>query len=301
MQPKARRLTDEPLLPTRVLARCERLRLTPQKRNTNRARGEHATGKGGTSTEFSDYRNYVAGDDVRFVDWNIFSRLGEPYLKLYQHEEEQQIPVILDASASMAPEGKFDLARQVAAAFGTIALASRERASCYAAGVRGRRAEVLPPCSGTAARGRMMAFLGGLEAKGSMPMEEVVEEALKRHRGKGVAVLISDFMTFGEVEPALNRLGAAGLVPYCVQVLSPGEIDPEVDQDVRLVDAETGMELDVSAMKDLMGLYQAERAALENRLAAACRRRGGRFAVASSATPIETFLVEEIVRKGWAR
>ena len=293
--------SETPLLPNTVLARCERLRLTPQKRNTNRSRGEHATGKGGTSTEFSDYRNYVAGDDVRFVDWNIFSRLGEPYLKLYQHEEEQQIPVILDASASMAAEGKFDLARRIAAAFGVIALASRERASCYAAGAVGQSAEVLPPCSGKGSRGRLMRFLSGLTPGGAMPMEEVVATALSRHRGKGVAVLISDFMTFGAIEPALNRLGAAGLVPYCVQVLSPGEIDPEVSEDIRLVDSETGLELDVSAMKDLMGLYQAERAALENRLATACRQRGGRFAVVSSSTGIEAFVIEELVRKGWAR
>ena len=290
-----------PLLSPRVLARCERLRLMPRHRKTNRSRGEHTTGKGGTSTEFSDYRNYVAGDDVRFVDWNIFSRLGEPYLKLYQHEEEQQIPVILDASASMAVDGKFELARQIAAVFGVIALGSRERASCYAAGVRDEPVKVLPPCSGTAARGRLFAFLSSLVARGTLPFEDVVDAALTRHRGRGVAVVISDFMTFGTVESALNRLGAVGLTPFCVQVLSPGEIDPEVAEDVRLVDAETGVELDVSAMKDLMGMYQAERRALEDRVASACRRQGGQFAVVSSASDVETVVVEEFVRKGWAR
>ena len=289
------------LLPNTLLARCERLRLTPQKRRTNRAQGEHTTGKGGTSTEFSDYRNYVAGDDVRFVDWNIFSRLNEPYLKLYQHEEEMQVPVLLDASASMDFEGKFDLAKQIAAAFGVIALASREKASVYAAGEPGSPPKVMPPSTGKGSRGRLFNFLSDLSAGGSMPLEEIVDAALNRHRGKGVAVLISDFMTFGPIESALNRLHAGGLTPYCVQVLSHAEVDPDVSEDVRLIDTETRMELDVSAMKDLLGLYHAERLSLESRLATGCRQRGGRFASVVSDTPVERFVVEELVRKGWVR
>ncbi|MCA9044091.1 MAG: DUF58 domain-containing protein, partial [Planctomycetaceae bacterium] len=79
-----------PLLGNDVLARVERMRLNPLNRQTNRMRGEHLSGKGGTSIEFRDYRDYVAGDDIRYVDWNIFARLNEPYLKLYAHEEEMQ-------------------------------------------------------------------------------------------------------------------------------------------------------------------------------------------------------------------
>ena len=55
---------------------------------TNRAHGEHLSGKGGTSIEFSDFRDYVAGDDLRHVDWNIFSRLHRPYVKQFRYEEQ---------------------------------------------------------------------------------------------------------------------------------------------------------------------------------------------------------------------
>ncbi len=51
------------------------MRIRPRRRMTNRTHGEHLSGKGGTSIEFSDFRDYVAGDDLRLVDWNIFSRL----------------------------------------------------------------------------------------------------------------------------------------------------------------------------------------------------------------------------------
>ncbi|MFM7831373.1 MAG: DUF58 domain-containing protein, partial [Planctomycetaceae bacterium] len=71
-----------------VLHQIERMRLRPQRRLTNRARGEHLSGKGGSSTDFADFRDYAAGDDLRYVDWNIFARLQRPYIKQFQHEEE---------------------------------------------------------------------------------------------------------------------------------------------------------------------------------------------------------------------
>ena len=103
-----------------ILSRLERLRVNPRRRRTNRSRGEHLSGKGGTSTEFSDYRDYVEGDDVRNVDWNIFARINRPYVKIYQHEEEMHVVILIDASSSMMFEGKLDRAKQLAAAFGVM-------------------------------------------------------------------------------------------------------------------------------------------------------------------------------------
>ena len=131
------------LLPNDILARVERLRINPRRRRTNRMRGEHLSGKGGSSIEFSDYRDYVPGDDMRYVDWNIFSRLNQPYLKLYAHEEEMHVPILLDCSSSMTFEGKFGLARQVAASLGVMGLMNVEKVSVYACG---QDAAKLPVC-----------------------------------------------------------------------------------------------------------------------------------------------------------
>src|SRR6476469_4946740 len=100
------------LLDNNTLGRVERMRLLPLRRLTNLSRGEHLAGKGGTSTEFNDYRDYVAGDDMRYVDWNIFSRLNRPYVKQYRHEEEMHVVVLVDASASMQFGDKFLRAKQ---------------------------------------------------------------------------------------------------------------------------------------------------------------------------------------------
>jgi uncharacterized protein (DUF58 family) len=82
VEPEPARPQLTALLDNDVLNLLERLRINSSRRFTNKHRGEHLSGRGGTSTEFSDYRDYVPGDDVRFVDWNIFARLHRPYLKL---------------------------------------------------------------------------------------------------------------------------------------------------------------------------------------------------------------------------
>ena len=138
------------LFDNRTLSMLERLRLNPTRRLTNRSRGEHLSGKGGTSTEFSDYRNYVPGDDVRYIDWNIFSRLNRPFMKQYQFEEEMHVTVILDASSSMDYEDKFERGKQLAAAFGVMGLLNFEKVSVYSCNQRGNRPAQFPPATGRA-------------------------------------------------------------------------------------------------------------------------------------------------------
>ena len=103
------------LLGNDLLHRLERLRINASGRYTNRMRGEHLAAKGGSSMEFADYRDYVEGDDTRFIDWNIFSRLRKPYIKLFHHEEQMQIVILVDASSSMLTDGKLHRAQQLAA------------------------------------------------------------------------------------------------------------------------------------------------------------------------------------------
>src|SRR6188508_1408271 len=122
------------LLSNRDLDRLARLRLSVSRRFTNRARGEHLAAKGGTSTEFCDYRDYAPGDDVRYVDWNIFARIQRPYLKQFHQEEEMHVAVLVDASNSMLFENKLVLARQLAAALGVLGLHGNEKVSAYALG-----------------------------------------------------------------------------------------------------------------------------------------------------------------------
>src|SRR2546421_10389637 len=122
------------LLTPELLRRLEQFQLLAARRAKSSAKGERRSRARGQSVEFADYRNYVAGDDLRYLDWNLYGRLERLFLKLYEEERELPVRIFLDASESMtfgAPR-KFDFARQVAAAIGYVALCGFDRVSVIA-------------------------------------------------------------------------------------------------------------------------------------------------------------------------
>ncbi len=289
------------LLTNEELARVERMRLNPNRRFTNRSQGEHQTGKGGSSTEFSDYRNYAPGDDVRYVDWNIFSRLQKPYLKLFKFEEEMHIVILVDASSSMLFDDKLLRARQLAASFATMGLLNMEKVSIFACHQQGTRPVIQPPCTGRGSMKRVFSFLEGIQGGGDFPVDEAVTTMLRLHRGRGIAIVLSDFLTLGELAKPLNMLFSAGLEIFGMQILGPSEIDPDVTGDVRFVDAESGGTLDITSASELLNIYHDQRLGLEAHLSSLCRKRRGRFVSINSADPLSWVLFDLLRRQGWVR
>ena len=287
------------LLPNTVLDRLERLRILTRTKRANRSRGEHYVGKGGASTEFCDYRDYAPGDDTRFVDWNIFARLHRPYLKQFHQEQERHVVLLVDASASMRSEEKLDRARQLAAAFGMMGLLGHERVSVYASHQASDAPDRLPPCRGRNGLRTLFSFIEGIDGRGDAPLERAVELLLRHHTGRGVCVILSDFLTFGDLKRGMNMLFATGLEPLGIQILGPREIEPELTGDVRLVDVETAHTLDVSSAADLLSLYQEYRLGLEEELATLCRQRSGKFLSLNSVQPVESVLLDQLRRRGW--
>lgn len=289
------------LLSNATLARIERMRLNPNRRRTNRSRGEHLSGKGGASIDFVDYRDYVAGDDIRNVDWNIFARLQRPYLKLYAHEEEMHVVVLIDCSSSMKEEQKFERARQLAAAFAIMGVYGGERVSIYACYQSGAAPVMLTGLQNRTTLRRVLPFLESLQPGGDSTIEDSVDSVLRMHRGRGVVVVLSDFLTFGDITRPFNLLHGAGLEIFGIQLLGPSEISPDLSGDVRFVDCETGQTLDVSSARELLGLYHEHRLALEQHLETQCRRRDGRFVSLCSDELLEPILNDTLLRKGWIR
>src|SRR5580700_6343183 len=119
------------LLTPELLRRLEQFQLLAARRAKSSARGERRSRARGQSVEFADYRNYVAGDDFRYLDWNLYGRLERLFLKLYEEERELPVRIFLDGSESMSfgEPRKFDFARQMAAAVGYVALCGFDRVS----------------------------------------------------------------------------------------------------------------------------------------------------------------------------
>lgn len=284
-----------------ILNRVERMRLNPRRRLTNRSRGEHLAGKGGSSTDFADYRDYVAGDDIRNVDWNIFARLQRPYIKQFLHEEELHVVLMVDASTSMMFDDKLRTARQLAAAFGIMGLLNVERVSVFVGHQVADQSAMLPPGTGRQRIRRLLEFLEKTEGGGAVPVEDLIETMLRFHRGRGIAVILSDFLTFTDLSRSLNMLFSSGLEIWGLQILGPSEIEPDVQGDLRFVDSETGGMLDVTNAGELLSIYQAQRQALEEVIDGQCRRRNGRFLSVRADDPLETILFDRLCRHGWVQ
>jgi len=289
------------LFSNRVLSRLERLQINSNRRFTDKRRGEHLSGRGGTSIEFSDYRNYIAGDDVRFVDWNIFARLNRPYLKLYRQEEEMHVVILIDASTSMKFENKFTRCTQLAGAFAIMGLFANEQVSIYAFNSQNTRPEGLRPTSGKGNMQKILNYIENIQNGGDSPVEHGVDQFLKYHSGRGVLILLSDFLTIGNLKKACNSIYNSGLELFAIQILGESEIDPIIAGDVRLLDCETEQPLDVSLNANLIKIYQEYRLDHEAYIAELCKKRAGRFLTINSNTNIEHILFDTLCRKGWIR
>ena len=287
------------LFDNRTLNRIERMRLNPLRRLTNRSRGEHLSGKGGSSTDFADYRDYAAGDDMRYVDWNIFARLHRPYIKQFLHEEEMHVVIMVDASTSMLFDDKLLRARQLAGAFGIMGLLNVERVSVYAIHQQEGQPWMLPPGTGRTRIRALLQFLESIEGGGNIPVEKAIETMLRFHRGRGIAILLSDFLTFADLTRSMNLMFSSGLEIWGLQVLADSELNPNLEGDLRFVDRETGETLDITNAGELLSVYHDHRTWHEETLHQQCRSRNGRFASVSSAASLDTVLFDTLCRLGW--
>jgi uncharacterized protein (DUF58 family) len=289
------------LLDNEVLSRVERLRINSSGRFTNRSRGEQLHGKGGASNEFADYRDYTAGDDIRYVDWNIFSRLQRPYLKQYRHEEEQHVVILIDASASMNFEGKFERAKQLAAAFAVMGLFATEKVSIYSSDGRQGELSMLPPCTGRPSMRKVFGFVEPLVTGEKAPLEVGIMKMLNRHRGRGVVIVLSDFLTFGDLTRAFTRLFSSGLELFAVQILGPSELNPELTGDMRFVDSETNDVLDVTAAGDLVELYHEYLFRFRTHVEETAKQRAGRYMTVESQSSLKDVLFDQMRRRAWIK
>src|SRR5437867_12691769 len=120
---------EKPLLDPKFLAQLRQLELVSRRIFRGRMKGERRSPRKGQSVEFADFRNYVVGDDLRFLDWNLYARLDRLFLRLFMEEEDLHFYLLLDNSLSMSfgTPTKLHYARQVAAALGFIGLVNLDR------------------------------------------------------------------------------------------------------------------------------------------------------------------------------
>jgi len=289
------------LLDPEFMTRLEQLEIVSRKIFAGKTKGERKSPRKGESVEFADYRPYVVGDDLRFLDWNIYARLDALFLRLFLEEEDLNVTVLLDVSKSMdsGDPAKGLYARRVAAAVAYIGLVNYDRVNVYAyadrilgavRGLRGRRQA-----------SRIVTFLQDTPVGGATNFSESARQFALQHTQKGVVLIISDFLDKNGYEEGIRYLLGRRIDGYILQILSPQEVDPELAGDLRLVDCEDGDHAEITISRPLLTRYKANLEAYCKQLRDYTVRRGMTYLLATTKVPFDQLVISYLRQRGLIR
>ncbi len=284
------------LLEAPTLARLERLQISTNRRLAGHIAGEHRSPRFGSSLDFADYRDYHPGDDFRRIDYHLLARLDVILLKLFEAEEDLQVRLLVDTSASMETGGKLTQAARVAAAIGFVALLRRDPVSLHTFPLD----RLAPRFLGRNAVPSLFAALESLRAEGTTDFAAASARLLSTPGPRGLTVLLSDLLS-PDWEDAISRLPSRGGDLVVMHVLAPEDVRPGTEGDVELVDVERGSRVAVSLTAQTAGAYEEIVSEWRERVAQRCRRAGAGYVYLLSDEDVETLLLGAWRRAGVLR
>lgn len=285
-------LFDETFLHT-----LEYLNVAARKILAGEKAAERETLRRGGSIEFRDYRSYTVGDELRYVDWNVYARHGHLFVKEFMAEQDVHVLLLLDASASMdfGRARKFDAARRLAAAIGYVALGNFDSLTVIPFS-RGPQAG-LRDLRGKQAVFQLLRYLEPLATSGETDLRAASRAPLRKHRGRTVAIVVSDFLDIDGYAEGLKGLLAQRLQLQAIHVIDELEWSPEEGGSIRLVDSETRGTRDVEATPDLVAAYKTTFHGFLDEVEGFCRGHEVPYARVSTGAPLEKSVIE-LLQKG---
>lgn len=278
------------------LERLQKKRLLVKTRRRGMHKGSRRSSAFGSSLEFSDFRAYQPGDDVRQIDWNVYGRTQKHYIKRFLDEQELSVAIYLDMTSSMRVlPGKWEQARKLAASLSFVVLAGEDRLSFIPVGTQGTH-----PIRRKGAVHRKGAFreIAGLEdTERSGDFYDQLGKVMVRNQQ--LAIIISDGLEpIEKVEATLRKLRAARQEIWFIQLLGKEELQPVYDGDLKLVDSEVETAVNVSLNPTLIENYQRRLAQHNEKLEAVCRSFGSHYMLVHAETDIQTILFHDFPRHG---
>ncbi len=294
-------LFDEP-----TLRKLEQLTLVAEQVRVGVMKGDRRSRKRGTSIEFADYRNYVKGDDLRRLDWNVYARLERPFIKLLEEEEDLSVHLLVDASASMDwpltnqppndPTNKLAYALRLAGALGHIALMSGDLLTVTLLTSQGNRR--WGPFRGQQTSLRLLQFLETGTASGPTDLNLSLRNYALHGRRPGLLFVISDLLSPSGYKDGLTAVLSRGYEIGLIHLLSPDEVDPPLSGDLKLVDVETGQDAEISLDGATLAAYRQRLQAWQAEIAAFCAGRASHYIPLVTDTPWEKVVMQTLRLKG---
>lgn len=289
------------LLDPAFRARLERLQIAVRKALPSSMRGDRRSPtRKGVSLEFADFRPYAPGDDVRHLDWTALARLDQLIIKLFHDEEDLQVHLLIDDSASMNfgwPE-KSLVARKVAAAMAWIGLRDGSRVSCS---LLGSELKHLRPSRGEAAIQRVLNFLSEPSSATKQPLHECCSRYSRQFQPRGVVILISDLLDSVGIAPTLKSLQRQATEVNIVQVLSPEDVNPTIEGEVRLLDSEDGPPVSTTLTPARLEAYRKVVKRFIAECGETCLKRGVAFSSIVSDSRLEDLFLHDLQKAGVLR
>lgn len=261
--------------------------------------GNHKSKSYGSSCEFADYRDYIAGDEIKKIDWNAYARFDKLYVKLYLDERQLHTRIYIDASRSVGyGNGKKDeQAIKIAAALAYLSVCEMDKVSVYVIKEKGAE-EII---SGMLGRERYFNEIGKLNDitfEGDSYISEAIIPA-KVGYGDGMSVIISDFLTDNDYESGIDHLISKKRDVLCMQVLSAEELNPKARGKMHFFDSENVAK---SYRKNISReIIEAYRAALEyatGRIRGYCASRGAEYMLVSAESSLQQIFFGSLADAG---
>ena len=293
------------LFDTDFLKRLEYLSLLSKRVFNGQLLALRRTKQTGGGVEFADHREYVYGDDLRYLDWNVYARHGDLLLKRFQEEEDLHVYILLDCSRSMDSQltepglkvDKFVFARQIAAALAYIALADLDRVSIvnYDASIR----TTLPLMRG---KNNILALLRYLEKSStsgaSTNLATVASDFARRAPRSGLVLVISDLFDQQGFRAGIDVLRHRRFEPHVIQIYTPGEAKPDVLGDVELHDVESDQVRKVTVTERKLKQYEKQFQSFLDEIETYCLTYGLSYTRTTTDVPFDDVLLKMIRAAG---
>ena len=240
--------------------------------------GNHQSKNFGSSCEFADYRDYVPGDDISKIDWNVYARFDKLYQKLYLDERQMHTRIYIDASRSMQ-HGTLEKAEQaikIAAAFAYLSVCEMDKVSIYA--IHGNQVdEIMSGVVGKDSYINSINKLNEIEFTDEVSISDAILNS-KVGMGDGYSILISDFLTDENYERAIDKFAESKRDILCVQILSREELNPQFRGKMHLFNSENVQDFFRKKIdKDRVNAYKAALKFVTERIKNYCEARGGNY------------------------